>query len=67
MNKDPHASLHLGLSAEAMLLIDPQLEHRSIPPQRNRGWLVPASLYFGLLSLLSGIAMVPDQRFFLII
>lgn len=29
MTRDPHANLHLGLSAEAMVLIDPQLEPRA--------------------------------------
>ncbi len=29
MTRDPHANLHLGLSAEAMVLIDPRLEPRA--------------------------------------
>lgn len=63
MTPCPLASLHLGLSAEAMLLLDPQLHNRLRHCRSGQAWLVSVILYFGLLLLVSGTAIALDHRF----
>jgi hypothetical protein len=57
----PHASLHLGLSAEAMLLIDPQLEDRPMRFGPVRAWLLRMLLGLVLLLLLPGAPIVRES------
>lgn len=54
MTQDLQTSLHLGLSAEAMLLIDPQLEDSSMPSWSMRSWLLRMMFCLLLLLLLPG-------------
>lgn len=61
MTHGPLASLHLGLSAEAMLLIDPQLEDRSMPSRPMRSWRLSMLLGAGLLLLLLGARITPES------
>lgn len=58
----PLASLHLGLSAEAMLLIDPQLHNGTKLCRSGRARLVSVILYLGLLLLVSGAAIALDPH-----
>lgn len=63
MTPCPLASLHLGLSAEAMLLLDPQLHDRTRLCRSGPSQLVSVILYLGLLLLVSGTAIALDHRF----
>lgn len=63
MTPCPLASLHLGLSAEAMLLLDPQLHDRTRLCRSDHARLVSVILYLGLLLLVSGSAIALDHRF----
>lgn len=54
MTCDPHASLHLGLSAEAMMLIDPQLGDPWAPDGVRPSLLLPVILSIVLLMLIPG-------------
>ena len=68
MTQDPLGGVHLGLSAEAMLLIAPQLEYCFFPSQQpGPGWLVSVILCLGLLTLLCGTVMAPHQRLLFIV
>lgn len=51
MIHDPYASLHIGLSAEAMMLIDPQLGDASSPGGTRRGLLLSVILSVALVML----------------
>ena len=54
MTCDPHANLHLGLSAEAMVLIDPQLADRPATGGARQPVLLSAIFSAALLMLLPG-------------
>ena len=54
MTHDPLASLHLGLSAEAMVLIDPQLADHRPSGQTIQSLMLPAILSVVLMTLIPG-------------
>jgi len=51
MTRDPIASLHLGLSAEALVLIDPQLGYPWSPGGTRQSRLLPVVVCLALLIL----------------
>lgn len=51
MTRDPLASLHLGLSAEALVLIDPQLGDPWSPGGATQSLLLPVVVCLALLML----------------
>lgn len=55
MTRDPLASLHLGLSAEAMVLIDPQRGEHWPSSGHGRSLMLPAILSVTLMTLLPGL------------
>ncbi|KPF76163.1 MULTISPECIES: hypothetical protein [Blastomonas] len=63
MTCDPHANLHLGLSAEAMVLIDPQLGDRPTPGANKKGLLPLLMAAIALLMLLPGGPSVQKSGF----
>lgn len=60
MTCDPHANLHLGLSAEAMVLIDPQLADRPASDGARQRVLI---FSIPLLMLLSGVPIMQEAAF----
>ena len=63
MTCDPYASLHLGLSAEAMVLIDPQLGDSAASGSFRQRVLLPVIFAIALLMLLPGAPIIQESGF----
>lgn len=63
MTCDPRASLHLGLSAESMVLIDPQLADRPAFGGARQRMLLPVIVSVALLMLLPGAPIIQESGF----
>ena len=63
MTCDPQATLHLGLSAEAMVLIDPQLADRPESRGARQPVLLPVIFSIALLMLLPGAPAIHESGF----